>query len=755
MDKNADQQRPTGTVTVSTDYAHGQLARAFVTALSHPDAATRERAEGRLDRWRATLAGMKDGSLRIGSRTPVAGLPAWVTPEVVHGGFATGRAAAEGPLQPYEAEACRAAGIPADRARLFAHSLTETGLTRLWELLDSGRYRVTVPEEAGLLTVAWLVRAGEQETALELTALLAPFADRLRFTPPVGDAPGAAPDCVHRRTVADAVEALERRGPNRAVETQREALTVWLPFSDELLSHWLEATGPDGVLHADPGPEWHARGAELLLRYRTLAATHQLCGKHRKPGGNLGILRISLELTVSGAELPTRQAGLLRVAVRSMVERRGLPGSEQHTELRRIQVGQAALPSHHQLARLLVSRLLALPQQDGLADPEALLVEAAEGEADGVPAGIAVPEVLRRVVLAATSAPVETLVARGLVPSAEVLAELAPQLAAAAEATAYPDHSLGNLAATHHRAFAGRRSLLLLDHQHQVRAGELPWVRAVEPHRTAGEGEAELATLRRLGALAVTTFPGTILPNPLVSELAALARRAAPGTPFVEELAADIFMGTFTPKFLEAAKTAAGLLRGTLYERYYGIDYAAVLALPEQERGHRRTVVSAGFSRLCTDRAGKDARGGRWPVAANGTVIEQAQILTTHNLATLAGPLSVTPDEDWDVLAWRAYDTARQLVALAERQPRPLATVKNAAFAWRQLVFHLSLCTPQARDAVIERITADHPPRLAPAVSGLVLTAAGGRFGTDGTAERGRARRFLGWTVGPHWLLRD
>ncbi|MGW2396458.1 hypothetical protein ACWCYY_07870 [Kitasatospora sp. NPDC001664] len=751
MDNNADQQRTT--VTVNSGYAHGQLARAFVTALSHPDAATRERAEGRLDRWRATLAGMKDGSLRIGSRTPVAGLPAWVTPEVLRGGFATGRAAAEGPLQPYEAEACRAAGIPQDRAELFAHALTETGLARLWELLDSGRYRVTVPEEAALLTVAWLVRAGEQRTALELTALLAPFAGRLRFTPPSGDAPGAGPDCVHRQTVADTVEALERRGPNRAVETQREALTVWLPYSDELLSHWLEATGPDGVLHAAPGPEWLARGDELLLRYRTLAAVHQLCGKHRKPGGNLGILRISLELAVAGMELPPRQAGLLRVAVRSMVERRGLPGSERHTELRRIQVGQAALPSHHQLARLLVSRLFALPQQDGLTDPEAVLVAASDGEADGIPAGTAVPQVLRKVVLAALSAPVETLVERGLVPSAEVLAELAPQLAAAAQATAYPDQALGALAAAHHRAFAGRRSLLLLDLQHQVRAGELPWVRAVQPYRTAGEGAAELATLRRLSALAVTTFPGTILPNPLVSELAALARRAAPGTPFVEELAADIFMGKFSPKFLAAAKIAGELLQGTFYERYFGIDYAAVRALPEQEDGHRRAVASSGFSRLCTARAGQAWRG-TGSVAANGTVIEQAQILTTHNLATLAGPLGVTFGEAADVLAWRAYDTARQLVALAERQPRPLATVKNAAFAWRQLVFHLSLCTPQARDAVIDRITADHPTRLAPAVAGLVLTAAGGRFGEDGTADRGRARRFLGWSAGPHWLLR-
>ncbi|MFC8719599.1 hypothetical protein [Kitasatospora sp. NPDC057198] len=751
MDKNADQQQPT--VTVDPGYAHGQLARTFATALSHPDAATRSRAEDRLDRWRAVLAGMKDGSLWIGSRTPVAGLPAWVTPEVLHGGFASGRASAEGPLQPYESEACRAAGLPADRAALFAHSLTEAGLAGLWELLDSGRYRVTVPEEAALLTVAWLVRAGEQDAALELVAVLAPFAARLRFTPPACDRPAPRADAVHRRSVADTVDTLERRGPNLALETQREALTVWLPFSDELLAHWLETAGPDGrVLRHDPGPEWHRRGAELLHRYRLLAAAHPLCGRHRNPRKNLGILRSALELTVAGEELPPRLAGLLRCAAESMVRRRGLPGSERHTALRRAQAEQAALPSHHALARLLLARLAGLPRHDGLADPAGVLAPAgpAEERQYGVPVGTEFPAQLRRPVLAATSAPVETLIGLGLVPSAEVLAELAPQLAAAVAADAYRDGALGALAAANHRAFAGRRSLLLLDYAHQVRAEELPWVRAAEAHRSAGGGE--LALLRRLGGLAVGAFPGTLLPNPLVSELAALGRRADLGAPFVEELAADIFMGGFTPKYLAAAAVAADLLRGTLYERYYGIDYAAVRALSHDEpAGRRRSAASAGFSALCRKRAGRPASSGS--VAGNGTVIEQAQILTTHNLATLAGPVGVAPADGWDALALGAFATAARLVARAEQLPYPLAAVKNAAYAWRQMVFHLSLCTPEGRRAVLDTIAAERPARLAPAVAGLALVAAGGEFETDGTAGNGTARRLLGWTVGPHWLL--
>lgn len=47
--------------------------------------------------WRSVLDGTGTGALAIGSRTPVAGTPAWVTLEVTHGGFATGRALAEVP----------------------------------------------------------------------------------------------------------------------------------------------------------------------------------------------------------------------------------------------------------------------------------------------------------------------------------------------------------------------------------------------------------------------------------------------------------------------------------------------------------------------------------------------------------------------------------------------------------------------------------------------------------------------------------
>ncbi|MFI1698056.1 hypothetical protein ACH419_19045 [Streptomyces bobili] len=762
MNHDADQQH---LVEANPGYASGQLARALTTARTHQDPETRRRAQDRGRRWRDVLSGMAGGLLTIGSRTPVAGLPAWVTPEVVRGGFATGQPAAGGPLLAHECETARRAGVPENRRDLFAYWLSEEGLGLLHELLDTGRYEVTVPEEAALLTVAWLARAGETDAALDLVEELAPFADRLRFAPQPSDLPAPGPGAVHRRTVGDAVDTLVRRTPSRAVETQREALTVWQPFGDELLALWLETADADGlVLARTPGAGWRERGAALLRRYADLADRHTYCTKHLRPKQNLAILRSALEETVGGRELDARRSGLLRHAVTSMVRRRGLPGSTRLTALRREQAVQAALPSHHALAQLVLRRLAGLPQEVGVAEIAPLLVPVSEDEAreTGLPAGAAVPAALRRPVEVALSAPVGTLVERGLVPSAEVLAELVPQLVAVTTAQAYPDEALRTLAAAGYRAFRNRRSLLLLNLERQVRAEELPWVTAVAGQRSAAEaGEESALALRQLGELAVQAFPATVLPNPLVRELSVLAREAELGAPLVEELAADIFMGTFTPKFLAAARVAAELLGGgSLYERYYAVDYRAIRTMAiieaaEAQTRRNRPRTSPGFAKLCAERAAGSSSGDRYfgSTAANGMVIEQAQILTTHNLATLVHRVGIAPATGWEDLARRSFGTVCRLTARVHGNPRPLTTIKDAAYAWRQMLFHLSLCTGEEQARTLNWVAeeAGRQPghvtdRVAPALTGLRQVAEGG------SADTGAGRRLLGWSTEGHWM---
>ncbi|MGV9316553.1 hypothetical protein ACWDR0_30865 [Streptomyces sp. NPDC003691] len=799
---NADQQQPptepgrpagapaaatTGPATASSDYAAGQLARARRTSVSHAEPATRDRALGRMQKWRAVLAGMADGSLTVGSRTPVAGLPAWVTPEVVRGGFATGTPGAGGPLAPYEADAARRAGVPADRAALFAHALTGPGLEELWELLDTGRYEVSLPEEAALLTVAWLVRAEDFGTAAALVAELQPFAGRLRFLPRPADRPLSDASAVHRRSVGEVADALRARRPKAAIEVQREALGVWRPFDDELLGYWLrhgEAAVPVRAAEDLPGPGpvpgWAAartgrdgvdarvQAAVLLERYRALAALHTQCSKHRDRKSNTGIMLRALEKAAAGRPLAPRLAGLLRHAVTSVIAKRGLPGSEEHTRLRAEQARQAALPAHHEIAAAVADRLAPLDQRAGTPDTDGLLVPVTESEAagTGLPAGTAVPPRLRRVVRTALSAPPEELVARGLVPSAEVLADLVPQLVANATAQRYADPALRTLQAATYRAFRNRRSLLLLNLARQVRVDELPWVRAVAGHGSDADTEeraraAAEAVLRRLGDLAVGAFPGTLLPNPLVREMSHLARRAGLSAPFTEELAADIFMGTFSPKFPAAAGVAADLLEDSLYTRYYGIDCGAVRTMAAHADGTGRTRparLAPAFDRLCRERAGTDSARS-WSPAGNGTVIEQAQILTTHNLAVLVRHVGIAPEAGWESLAEKSFGAVCRLVARVHGHPRPLGTIKDAAYAWRQTLFFLSLCPPGRQAALVRRMAAKAAgqpwhtaARLAPVTAGLRLVAGGGTFGADGTALDGRARRFQGWTTTGHWM---
>ncbi|MBB4933497.1 hypothetical protein F4561_004317 [Lipingzhangella halophila] len=748
-------------VRVGTGYITHQLAKALETAASHEDAAARKRAEERGRKWHDVLAGMLDGTLAIGTRTPVTDLPEWVTPEVAHGGFATGRASAGGPLLPHETELARRTGVPAERGALFAYHLSEPGLAELNTLLDSGHYRVEAPEEAALLTVAWLLRAGARSRALTLLETLAPFSDRLRFAPRPADAPETDSAVVYRETVGEVRSTVAARPENTRVEAMRETLTVWNPFADEILSHWLE-TAENGRVAARTPEGWQERGASLLERYETLAEQHTRCTKHRRPKENIAILRAALAEAVAGRTLPPRQRGLLQHAVDSMVRRRGQPGSRAHSALRARQSADGARPSHRELARLVAGRLSGLPQQEGTPDtsPFVCPVTADEEPGTGVPAGTEIPEAIQRVVGRALSGPIDVLVERGTIPSAEVLAALVPRIAATTTTAAYPDEALSTLMAATYRAFRNRRSLLLLNLEHQVRIGELPWVRAVADYREDNDEAREhaRATLVRIGEIALSGFPATALPNPLISELTALARAARIDVPLLEELAADIFMGTFSAKFLKAAKLAAHVLDGTLYARYYGIDYPAILAMSAEAPGSRdlprsnaRTAES--FADLCRARAGHP----RGNVAANGMVIEQAQILTTHNLAALVHPIGVSPNAGWPRLARHCFGA---VCRIAERVPDlrdPLNAIKDAAYAWRHMLFYLSLCDPGAQESFLawtDEEVRDQPARvaalLAPALAGLRHVAAGGHVGSDGTD--GPGRRLLGWSTTGHWM---
>ncbi len=256
-----------------------------------------------------------------------------------------------------------------------------------------------------------------------------------------------------------------------------------------------------------------------------------------------------------------------------MLAKRGAPGSPEHAELRAGEARIVDQPTHHALARVVVQRMAALPSDRGIESTDAVLAPTEEGTA--------IPKAIRSAVERALAGTPETLIASGVVPSAEVLAELVPPIAAATIAHAYPDERLATLMAATYEAFRRRRSLLLLNLEHQVTVDELPWVRAVAGFRGGNDGARDAFV--RLGELALDAFPATPLPNPLIAELDTLAREAKLDLPFTEELAADIFMGRFSPKFKRAAQLAADPARG----------HRVRDALPTRPRRSRRRLRRA------------------------------------------------------------------------------------------------------------------------------------------------------------------
>jgi hypothetical protein len=627
----------------------------------------------------------------------VKGFPAWLTPEIVRGGFATGAAAAAGPLEPDEITLAEHLGMENGRSHLFAWFLSDEGIRKLDAWLKSGLYRLDLPEHGALLSVAWLLRNGRTDAASVLVRSLEPWAAHVRFWPyelTEPEVPG-----VHIATLPVVSARLERKRPQRQVEAERETLAVWNPFADKVLSHWWATRSSEGILGAAFPPGWIDGATELLAEYQRLAAQNTLTKRHADPKENLQILLSGLHACLAGK--PDSPAmGQVRLTVANMVAKRGepgspgSPGSPRLAELRAAQARTAAKPSHADLAHDAAAQLNATGRTGAVEDPLALLRGTPGEDLHAV----------RAITRQATQAPLPALLRQGVVRSAEMLAELAPQLTAETVASRYEDTSAGLLAKRLYRAFANRRSTLLLNHQSQVTVHVIPWFNLLEQTGVHEQDQALAhAQAVDLATLALRHFPGTLLPNSLIRELTRLFGLASKDVPLTYELASDIFMGSFNPVFLRAAQETATVVGHTLYARYYGIDYGRILTLGTTQetsswaRTSPRTAVPE-FDSLVRSRAGVNpARWGN-DVVVSGKIIEQAQILTTHNLAVLV-KAGITLD--WGTQAREAWNvTKRHLTRTAGM--KNLRHRKNAAYAWRQTVFYIALSTLEQAAAFVD-----------------------------------------------------
>lgn len=770
-------------------YSAFQLARALA-ATEHADETVRRNAAKRVRQWTAVIEGQRGGAIATGSRTPLKDMPAWVTPEVATGGFATGALLAGGAFQAHERTLRDelAPGVPEADARgaLNSFFLTDAGLERLGLLLDAGRFELAVPEEGALLAVAWLLRAGHVEQAWELVEAIAPWFSRLRFYPVELAEARTQGTLLWVDDVATVMQRLRAVKPNAAILAQKEAVEVWAPLHDRmaaLLFETVRGDAPIALRTADGAwqrgeansfvvsggwpcahyPEgWHERAAMLLDQYRQARALHARCGRPEREGDSFFTLREGLRRCVEKpAALSGREVGRLRLVLARYRATHGLPGAAERLTFRQRQRDEAGAPPFEQIGRQVAHRLEAVPPEAGLDDIEPFLapVDASEAAASGIREGTTIPHSVRRKLARALEGTAGELVERGAIPSGEALARVLPRWTAALRAADIADPALRRLQSAIDQAFRRRRSLLLLNLERQVQLAELPWVAATARFRAPGSASREAArqALTEIARLALTSFPQAILPNKLLQELGALAEMAGLPLPFVEEIAADIFMGRFSPKFLEAARLAADVVEGSLYARYYGIDGPVLRALrAPQDAASKRGAKDAVdvLARLGASRAGIE-----WParnVVRNGMVIEQVQVLTTHNLALLlAGSgLRESLAAQLPAMARRCFEwICAQLQLPAADRHASLIRIKSSAYAWRQMVFFLSQCRD---DEVIEFLgwsraclggqAKAFKRRFEPILSGLVAAA---------TTEDPRVQPFMGWTEGTHCLMQD
>ncbi|MGR7002263.1 hypothetical protein ACU686_36650 [Yinghuangia aomiensis] len=464
-------------------------------------------------------------------------------------------------------------------------------MAELHAMLDHGRYHVAVPEEAALLTIAWLLRAGNRAEALALLDEIALYADRLRFLPRPSDTRcPTGPPCTARPWATCAPRSSARPPKPSGGGDERGALRCGTRTPTSSLAHWLETVDDDGPGAIRPAG-WAERGRELLQRYDRLAAQRQAVLEAPQPEGEssailrkaladtLGVTPGAPARTLSGVPPSPPHASPSRTACSGMPCRRWSRSAARPVRPSTPRCGPARPRTRrrrplHELARVLISRLANLRDDAGLPDTS---MAAGAGRrrgsrSDGHPRGQpdpGQPAASGRACAGARRWPNWSSAAS--CRPRRYSAELVPQLVAATTALAYHDPALRTLTTAVYEGRSPSAGRCCCSTWSTRCVEELkPWVEGrVSKYRrvssdTAGNARAALT---ELGTLTVRVVPGTIDAEPAAAGAGFAGAAGRCGAVFTEELAADIFMGTFSAKFLRAAQAAGELLEGTLYER--------------------------------------------------------------------------------------------------------------------------------------------------------------------------------------------
>lgn len=766
-------------VVVNLGYAQFQLAKAFLSYENADDITIQQNAAKKIEQWQQILQQMIDVQVKYGSRTPLKGVPAWVTLEVATGGFATGNYLAGGSLQEYETTLL--SKLPflveenKERLALNSYFLSEQGISQLTEWLNNAAYDVKVPEEGALLTVAYLLSEGKHNKARALVEKISPWFAYLRFYPIPLEYPKLSGTGIRIQNVEDCVKDLYNVKENYRLLAQKEAIEIWAPFKDRLVALFLE-TFKDDLPCQLTSNTWQDKATTLLSDFKALRKKHPLCGKVDKKKNHFYQLKAFLQrCLLNNNEFHFSELTQITFIIKQHIHKHGYPSSIQNKEYQQRQQKTVASSTFYDISKGLIYRFESYPKRQGLDDINyiTLPITLEESELAHIPQNTQIPKTLQKKLLRCLNTSLESLIELDLVTSGEVIARLLPQLTAQIGATGIQDARLRGLYAQIYKAFRCRRSLLLLNLEKQVQLEELPWIEVIDHYRQKELSNKLSAkeTLIEVCTLTLASFPYAILPNKLLQELTALAKTAELGLPLTEELAADIFMGAFSDKFIKAIEQTAISMQDSLYAHYYNIDYNNLLSKLQTSNQQKNSGWVAGlFNKhdkhqsdillnICEKRAG--VKFGNYQVAETGMLLEQVQILSTHNLVILFNTLGLQ-----NILKQHLPQMVKTcFIKICKRLQMPfkgyhaaLVNIKQSAYAWRQMVFYLSFLNQEEQkvffDWAINHLAKQKillQDYISPLITDLIQISKNNIPHVEVMSDKSR-RIFWGWS-NQHWLL--
>ena len=405
---------------VGLSYAQSQLAK----TLSQP-----EINNNKVQQWEAVLHQILQGQANYGSRTPFENTPAWITLEVIKGGFATGNWLAGGEITPEEQHLLDKLQIKTSpenqRLALNSYYLTDEGMNVLNKCLDNENYLISVPEESVLLTVAWLIRNKAQAYARDLLDIISPWFSVLRFYPHIVEQPVISSSTVRVQELAMTIYDLKRIKPL-----------------------------------------WRQSAKDLLAEYFQLRKQYFLCNKPIKNKGDFAKLRIAIEqLSLEKNELELHQAQHIRVLLQRHIEKYGEPNSEKSDKKQKIKQDDVQAPLHYTLSRVILNRFDNLDINNGFDDKEIATEAISESEAKqfSLTEDYPIPSIITYKTMRSFNTTASQLIEQKLITSSEALSNIIPQITAGLRANSLLDIPLRHLYEKNYRAFKQRRSLLLLD----------------------------------------------------------------------------------------------------------------------------------------------------------------------------------------------------------------------------------------------------------------------------------------------------